>query len=54
MIKLFELFAGYGSQSLALKRLGIEFENVGRGNVLTLLTEGCSLEADILKKQLLG
>ena len=29
MIKLFELFAGYGSQSLALKRLGIEFENVG-------------------------
>ena len=29
MIRLFELFAGYGSQSLALKRLGIEFENVG-------------------------
>ncbi|MCZ2396097.1 MAG: DNA cytosine methyltransferase [Chitinophagales bacterium] len=29
MIKLFELFAGYGSQSLALKRLGVEFENVG-------------------------
>ncbi len=29
MIKLFELFAGYGSQSLALKRLEIEFENVG-------------------------
>lgn len=29
MIKLFELFAGYGSQSLALKRLDIEFENVG-------------------------
>ena len=29
MIKLFELFAGYGSQSLALKRLGVEFKNVG-------------------------
>ena len=29
MIRLFELFAGYGSQSLAFKRLGIEFENVG-------------------------
>lgn len=28
-IKLFELFAGYGSQSLALKRFNITFESVG-------------------------
>jgi len=29
MIKLFEAFSGYGSQSLALKRYRIEFEHVG-------------------------
>lgn len=28
-IKIFEAFAGYGSQSMALKRLGIDFEVVG-------------------------
>lgn len=28
-IKVFEAFAGYGSQSMALKRLGIDFEVVG-------------------------
>lgn len=28
-LKLFELFAGYGSQSLALKRFNVPFENVG-------------------------
>ena len=29
MIKVFEAFAGYGSQSMALRRLGIDFEVVG-------------------------
>lgn len=29
MIKLFEAFAGYGSQALALKRLNLDFETVG-------------------------
>lgn len=29
MIKVFEAFAGYGSQSMALRRLGIGFEVVG-------------------------
>lgn len=28
-IRVFEAFAGYGSQSIALKRLGIDFEVVG-------------------------
>lgn len=28
-IRVFEAFAGYGSQSMALKRLGIDFEVVG-------------------------
>lgn len=27
MIKVLELFAGYGSQALALKRLGLEYES---------------------------
>lgn len=29
MIKVFEAFAGYGSQSMALRRLGIDFEVIG-------------------------
>lgn len=29
MIKIFEAFAGYGSQSLALKRVGVDYEIVG-------------------------
>lgn len=29
MIRVFEAFAGYGSQSMALKRLGIDYEVVG-------------------------
>jgi len=29
MIKVFEAFSGYGSQTLALKKYGIEFESVG-------------------------
>lgn len=29
MIRLFEAFSGYGSQALAMKRYGIEFESVG-------------------------
>lgn len=28
-LRVFEAFAGYGSQSMALKRLGIDFEVVG-------------------------
>ena len=28
-IRVFEAFAGYGSQSMALRRLGIDFEVVG-------------------------
>ena len=33
MLKVFEAFAGYGSQSMALKRLGIDFEVVGISEV---------------------
>lgn len=32
-IRVFEAFAGYGSQSMALKRLGIDFEVVGIGEI---------------------
>ena len=28
-IRLFEAFAGYGSQAMALKRLGVPFESIG-------------------------
>ena len=38
MIRLFEAFAGYGSQRMALKNIGIDFESVGiseiEGNVI--------------------
>jgi len=33
MIKVFEAFAGYGSQSMALRNAGIEYENIGISEV---------------------
>lgn len=45
-LRLFELFRGYGSQALALKKYGIEFENVG----------GCEIDkyADIAHEAIHG
>lgn len=40
MIKVFEAFAGYGSQSMALRRLGIDFQVVGISEIESLLRMG--------------
>ena len=33
MIKIFEMFAGFGGASFALKKAGIEFETVGYSEI---------------------
>lgn len=51
-IKVFEAFAGYGSQRMALRNIGIDFEVVGiseiEGEVLTSYAE---IHTDFLKKR---
>ena len=52
MLKVFEAFAGYGSQRMALRNLGVDFEVVGiseiEGEVLTSYAE---IHSDFLKKR---
>lgn len=37
-IRLFEAFSGYGSQAIALKRLGIEIDHIGISDIDKILS----------------
>lgn len=47
-IRLFEAFAGVGTQAMALKRLGINFENVGISDTQLYKQAGNAIVVDVL------
>lgn len=52
MIKVFEAFAGYGSQRMALRNLGVDFEVVGISEIEgEVLTSYAAIHSDFLKKR---
>ena len=52
MIKVFEAFAGYGSQRMALRNLGIDFEVVGISEIVEdVLLSYAAIHTDFLQKR---
>ena len=52
MIKVFEAFAGYGSQRMALRNLGIDFEVVGISEIVEdVLLSYAAIHTDFLTKR---
>lgn len=52
MIKVFEAFAGYGSQRMALRNIGVDFEVVGISEIEgEVLTSYAAIHTDFLEKR---
>ena len=52
MIRVFEAFAGYGSQRMALRNLGIDFEVVGISEIVEdVLLSYAAIHTDFLQKK---
>lgn len=52
MLRVFEAFAGYGSQRMALRNIGIEFEVVGISEIDgDVIQSYAVIHSDFLKKR---
>ena len=52
MLKVFEAFAGYGSQRMALRNVGIEFEVVGISEIEgDVIKSYAAIHSDFLEKR---
>ena len=52
MIKMFEAFAGYGSQRMALRNIGLPFESVGISEIDgDVILSYAAIHTDFLEKR---